>query len=459
MKANMNTDNDTAQRHADVIVVGAGFAGLKAAQDLLAAGRSVILLEANDRVGGRMKRGEVAGRVVDYGAQWVGKGHDFLLEQARRYGIETYRQYDSGKTVMQLLGKLTQFAGDVPKMPFLSLIELARLQKRWDRETKQVPADAPWTSPRAKEWDAQTLETWIARNVHTRAAREFARLVPRGAWAVEARNVSYLWFLDALRSAGGLAYLMTVKDGALDEKFKLGVQQIAQQMAGELGDRVVLGAPVEKIFQNGDGVRVITAKGEFRARRIIVAAPPAAAARIQFEPHLPALRDGLQQRMPMGNIIKVAVAYREAFWRKNGFSGQVATDDDTVGLVYDDVQEVGPPILLCFIEGKHAIEMSARSKDERKAAVLASLAKFFGPEALDPIGYGDNDWMIEPYTHGYVGHMPPGTMTRFGKALREPVGRIHWAGTESATQWAGYLEGALRSGARAAAEVARLDNV
>jgi len=446
-------------READVIVVGAGFAGLKAAQDLVAAGRKVILLEANDRVGGRMKRGEVSGRVVDFGAQWIGKGHDFLLEQGRRYGIETYKQYDTGRTVMQLLGKLTQFTGNVPRMPFLSLLELFRLQKRWDREMKEVPPDAPWTARRAKEWDGQTLETWITRNVRTEAAREFARLVPRGAWAVEARNVSYLWYLDALRSAGGLDYLMTVKDGALDEKFKGGVQQVAHCMAEELGARVVLGAPVEKIAQDAAGVRVTTPKGEFRARRIIVSAPPAAAARIAYEPHLPALRDGLQQRMPMGNIIKVIVAYREAFWRARGFSGQVATDDDVVGLVLDDVQDIGPPILLCFIEGRHAIEMSAHSMEERKGAVLQSLAKFFGPEALDPIGYGDNDWMIEPYTHGYVGHMPPGTMTRFGRALREPCGRIHWAGTETATEWAGYLEGALRSGARAAAEVARMDNV
>ena len=160
-----------------------------------------------------------------WGRQWAGAGHDVLFAEAARFGIAPYKQYDSGRTVMQLLGKVVQFAGNVPKMPILALLELARLQKRWDRDMKTVPADAPWTAPRAQEWDGQTLESWIAKNVHTKAAREFARLVPRGAWAAEASQVSYLWFLDALRSGTGLAYLMGVKNGALDSKFQGGMQK------------------------------------------------------------------------------------------------------------------------------------------------------------------------------------------------------------------------------------------
>ena len=443
---------------ADVIVIGAGFAGLKAAQDLVAMGRSVILLEAKDRVGGRVKRAEVAGRVADVGGQWVGAGHTELMGEAARRGIGTYKQYETGKTVMQLLGKVVHFTGDVPKMNPLALIELLRLQRRWEREMKQVPADAPWSAPKAAEWDAMTLESWIVRNVRTKAAREFARLVPRGAWAAEARQVSYLWFLDALRSGTGLEYLMGVKDGALDSKFAGGMQQVAQRMADELGDRVVLGAAVRKVMQTGDGVRATTDKGDFEGKFLIIAAPPGPIARIVFEPPLPAARDGLHQRMPMGNIIKVIVAYREPFWRANGFSGQVATDDDTLGLALDDTQSGDQGVLLCFIEGRHALEMSAVGKEVRKQKVIDSLVRFFGPKAADYIAYEDNDWMLEPYTHGYVGHMPPGVMTRFGHALREPCGSIHWAGTETATEWAGYIEGAVRSGIRAAKEVAARHN-
>lgn len=436
-----------------MIVVGAGVAGLKAAHELVAAGRSVIVLEGKDRVGGRLKRAEVAGRAVDVGGQWVGAGHDVLLAEARRLGIETYKQYETGKIVMQLLGKVVQFTGEVPKMPFLSLIELALLQRRWDREMKTIPANTPWTAPRAKEWDSQTLESWIVKNVRTEAAREFARLVPRGAWAAEAQQVSYLWFLDALRSGTGLGYLMGVKDCGLDAKFKGGMHQIAQRLADELGDRIVLNAGVVKIAQTGDSVRVTTDKRDYAARFAIVAAPPGPIARIAFEPHLPASRDGLHQRMPMGAIIKVVVAYKDAFWRTKGFSGQIATDDDVLGLAMDDWQEGTAPTLLCFIEGRHALEMSAAGKGVRKEKVIASLIRLLGPEAANYIAYEDNDWLLEPYTHGYVGHMPPGVMTRFGHALREPCGRVHWAATETAEEWAGYIEGGMRSGIRAAREV------
>lgn len=436
-----------------MIVVGAGVAGLKAAHELVAAGRSVIGLEGKDRVGGRLKRAEVAGRAVDVGGQWVGAGHDVLLAEARRLGIETYKQYETGKIVMQLLGKVVQFTGEVPKMPFLSLIELALLQRRWDREMKTIPANTPWTAPRAKEWDSQTLESWIVKNVRTEAAREFARLVPRGAWAAEAQQVSYLWFLDALRSGTGLGYLMGVKDCGLDAKFKGGMHQIAQRLADELGDRIVLNAGVLKIAQTGDSVRVTTDKRDYAARFAIVAAPPGPIARIAFEPHLPASRDGLHQRMPMGAIVKVVVAYKDAFWRTKGFSGQIATDDDVLGLAMDDWQEGTAPTLLCFIEGRHALEMSAAGKGVRKEKVIASLIRLLGPEAANYIAYEDNDWLLEPYTHGYVGHMPPGVMTRFGHALREPCGRVHWAATETAEEWAGYIEGGMRSGIRAAREV------
>lgn len=444
--------------NADVIVVGAGFSGLKAAQELAAAGLTVIVLEAKDRVGGRVKHARLADRDIDIGGQWAGAGHDVLRGEAERLGIETYAQYETGRTVMQMLGKLVAFTGPVPKLPLLSLLELFRMQRRWDRDMKTVPAEAPWTAPKARAWDAMTLESWIVQNLHTKSAREFARLVPRGAWAAEARQISYLWFMDALRSGTGLDYLMNVKGGGLESKFKGGMHRIARRMAEELGERIVLSAPVFRIAQDAGGVRVTTPKGEYRARFAIVAGPPGPVARIQFEPPLPASRDGLHQRMAMGAMIKVVVAYKEPFWRAKGFSGQVATDDDTVGLVLDDWQEGTTPMLLCFIEARHALALSGIDKAARKERVLASLVRFFGPEAADCIGYEDNDWLLEPHTHGYVGTMGPGTMTRFGPALREPCGRIHWAGTETSAEWAGYIEGAMRSGIRAAKEVVARHN-
>jgi monoamine oxidase len=388
----------------------------------------------------------------------VGPRHTALLAEAERLGIETYPQYTDGKTVTLLAGKRAAFAGEVPAMSPLALLELAGLQRRWDRAMMTVPADAPWSAAKAGEWDAQSLETWITRNLRTSEARAFARLVPRGAWAVDAAQVSYLWFLDALRSGEGLNSLMVVKGGVLEFKFKGGMNQLARRMADELGDRLILDAPARAIRQDGDGVVVVTDRGEFAARFVIVAVPPGPASRIVFEPHLPAARDGLAQRMPMGAIIKATVAYAEPFWRRNGFSGQVAADDDVLGIVMDDVQDVGPPLLLGFIEGPHALALSGVGKTVRREKVIACLVRCFGQEAAEPIAYDDNDWMLEPWTHGYVGTMPPGVMTRYGAALREPCGRIHWAGSETATEWAGYIEGAVRSGIRAAAEVAARHN-
>ncbi len=446
-------------QRAEVIVVGAGVSGLKAARELADLGCSVIVLEADSRVGGRTKRGEVAGRVVDFGGQWVGAQHSVLLAEAKRLGIATYAQYNKGRTALKLAGRLSHTKTDVPRMSLLALVELDRMQKRWDRDMAQVPKDAPWNAPKARAWDAMTLESWIIANLRTAEATAFARLVSRGAWAVEASQVSYLWFLDALRSNGGLGHMMGVKGGMLDAKFIGGMHQIAAALARELGERVVLSAPVRRIVQDDDGVRVITDRGQFEARAVIVATPPGPAQRIQFEPHLPARRDGLQQRMPMGAIIKVVIAYATPFWREAGFSGQIATDDDLLGIVMDDVQPTGPAMLLAFIEGARALEMSAAGRAARCEQVIASLVRFFGQKAADPIGYDDNDWTLEPWVHGYVGTMAPGVMTRFGPALREACGRIHWAGTETSTEWAGCIEGALLSGIRAAHEVARQRNL
>ena len=375
---------------ADVIVIGAGAAGLEAAKRLVDLGRSVFILEAKDRVGGRLKADTVAGRTVGRGGQWVGARHTVLLGEAERLGVATYRQYAKGKTVMQLLGKVVSFTGETPRMPILALLELALLQRRWDREMMTIPPDAPWTAPKAAEWDAMTLESWIGHNLRTAPARQFARLVPRGAWAVDASQVSYLWFLDAVRGGQGLAQLMAVEGGVLQDKFVGGMHQITALLAAELGERGVSSAPVRRIVQQADAVRVETDKGVYEARRLIFAAPPQSAGRIQFEPPLPAARDGLQQRMAMGAIIKVIVAYETPSLVQAGFTGQVATDDDVLGIVMDDVQAEGPAFLLGFIEGERALEMSAAGQAARKRAVIASLVRFFGSKA-EPIAYEDND--------------------------------------------------------------------
>lgn len=442
-------------RKSDVIVVGAGLAGLKAASELEAQGRSVIVLEARDRVGGRLKPGMIAGEVIDRGGQWVGPGQDRLLAEAARFGIKTYPQYDKGAQILWYQGKRASYTGDVPKLPLLALLELDRVVKRWNRDMTTLPELSPWLAEKARDWDSQTLESWIRRNIYTSGAQTFARIVTRAVFCAEPSQMSYLFFLEYLRSGHGVEHLIGVEGGAQQDKFRGGAHSIAVKLADSLKSPPVLDAPVRAIAQNETGVTLRTDKGEFEARHVVMAVPPTLAARIHYDAPLPAKRDGLFQRLPMGSVIKVHIAYDTPFWRHAGMSGQAASDKHAFNVVFDqspDDEHVG--ILVGFIDGDHAVEMSALGDNARRQHVISALIDYFGPQAATPIDYVDQDWTAEEWSRGcYVAHMAPGVMTTFGDVIREPVGRLHWAGTETATEWAGYMDGALQSGSRAAHEI------
>jgi monoamine oxidase len=434
---------------ADAIVVGAGLSGLKAASDLAAKGKSVIVLEARDRVGGCVMSGELCGHIIDRGAQWVGPRHARLLAEARRFGMETVLQHDEGKAILSLAGRRSEFVGEVPNIPVLAQIELAMLQRRLTKETKTLPPNAPWKAAKAREWDSQTLEAWIGKNLSTKASAAFARLIP-AAFGANASEVSYLWMLAMLRSTEGFERLMNAKGGVMDAKFKGGAHQIAQKIADALGERVVLSAPVRAIAQDESGVVVGTAGDEYKAAYAIVAMPPMSGSSIDFN-RLPPQRRMLSHRVPQTAVVKFHIAYSNAFWRDRGYSGQVMTDGLPLGLVMEDALE--PPILVAFSHGSHALELSALDRGQRRAKVMDCIVSLFGPDASAPIGYEEKDWFADEWVRGYVGGMGPGVLTQYGEALRDPCGRIHWAGSEAATEWAGYMEGAIESGARAASEV------
>jgi len=443
-------------RAADVVVVGAGLAGLAAARRLTAQGIDCVVLEARDRVGGRTLNHPIGDeKVVEVGGQWVGPTQTRVLELMRELGLESFPTYSQGEHVIESEGELTRYTGTIPKLSKHVLADFGQAQWKLDRMAKKVPAEAPWTAPKAKEWDSQTLWSWMRRNVYTRGGREGLSLGVEAVWAAQPEDLSLLHVLFYIASAGGLDALWDTEGGAQDARVVGGSQLISIRMAEELGDRVVLGAPVRRIAYEGDRVTVQSDDLEVDARRVIVAMPPTLTCRIAYDPPMPALRDQLTQRIPQGAVIKCMAIYDRPFWRERGLTGQETSIDGPVKLTFDNSPPDGAPgVLLGFLEGNQARELGAWDPGRRRAAVIDCFARLFGPEAATPVDYVDKSWADEEWTRGCYGcYMPPGAWTAYGPQLREPVGPIHWAGAETATVWSGYMDGAVRSGDSAAEAV------
>ena len=446
---------------ADVIVVGAGMAGLSAADRLAAAGESVLVVEARDRVGGRVLNAVLdssdPAQVVELGGQWLGPTQDRARALAQRLGLALHPTHADGDNLLERRrGRLLRYRGNIPAINPLILADVGQAQLRLDRMARQVEPDAPWTGPRAGPRDAMTFSTWLSRNVALPEARDLLRVAIRAVWACEPQDVSLLHALFYIRSAGRLDDLLATGGGAQQDRVVGGTQLLATGLAAGLDGRVLLDRPVRRIAGDDDGVTVTAADGvELRARRVIVTLAPPLAGRIEYAPALPAARDQLTQRMPMGSVIKCMAIYDEPFWRRAGLSGQAVSIDGPVSAVFDNSPPGGQPgVLLGFLEGRQAREFSAAPTDQRRDAVVGTFTRLFGSGAARPQRYLDRDWSAEPFTRGgYAALMPPGAWTAAGSALRAPVGRIHWAGTETATVWNGYIDGAIRSGEDAAAAV------
>lgn len=442
---------------ADVVVVGAGLSGLCAARKLRAQGASVLVVEARDRVGGRTRSDQIGNATFDVGGQWIGPGQERAHALAHELGIQTFPTFTDGKKVLEVEGKVSTYKRSIPSMSIPNLIQMQGALSYLKRVRKRISPTAPMSADGADELDGETLETWRGRFVKSSKINAVMDAAIRTIFGAEPRELSALYFLMYLNAGGGMLSLSEARGGAQQDRFIPGAQAISLALAKELGDALILGAPVRKIVQTKDGVELVTDGKAIGARFAVVAVPPPLAGRIEYEPPVSVGRDQVTQRFAMGAAVKVLVTYERAFWREAGFSGEVVSSDGPLSVVYDNTSHDGrQPALIGFVVGSQARQWSAQPISDRQRRVTNALKRYFGDEAESVQSYHELDWGAEPWSRGCpVGGLPPGVLTSSFAHLRKPEGRIHWAGTEAATEWIGYMEGALQSGERAADEILR----
>ncbi|HAM01929.1 MAG TPA: hypothetical protein DCQ30_06825 [Acidimicrobiaceae bacterium] len=457
----------SADRQCEVVVVGAGYAGLSAARRLHRLGVDVLVVEARPRVGGRVWTETLpSGAVVDHGGQWVGPGQDRLEALAAELDVGTFATFTTGAGVELRQGARHTYAGLVPTSDSVAAAEGVEAIFDLDLTAQQVPLDAPWSAPDAVAWDEQTLGGWLTDHVKSPAARSMIDAAVKGVFGAEPGEMSLLFALFYLHAGGGLMNLARTTGGAQERRFHGGAQQMALALAAELGDRLLLSSPVRRVDYDDDSVVVVGEGGAgagdgtagvtvVRARRAIVAMAPALVARLEWAPALPAARTQLSMRAPMGAVTKVHAVYDAPFWRDEGLNGQLVADTGALRITFDDSPaDASHGVLVGFVVGNECRRLDDRPAEERRAVVLDDLARAFGRRAGSPLEFVEQRWCAEPFTAGGpVAVFSPGLLTGCGEALRRPVGAVHWAGTETATRWCGYIDGALSSGERAADEV------
>ncbi|HEY2651053.1 MAG TPA: flavin monoamine oxidase family protein [Solirubrobacteraceae bacterium] len=453
------------RRKAEVVIVGAGLAGLSAARRLTAAGHSVLVLEARDRVGGRTLNHPIGqGRITEVGGEYVGPTQDRIVALAAAVGIGTFPTYNQGHNILRLHGHDTRYPANPGISSNPDFIAAIALLPVLDTMAQEVPAAAPWRSPHAEEWDRLTLAQFAYPKLGSSGARSLFATATQAVWGAQPQELSLLYTLAYIAGAGdrqtpgSMLRLVTTAGGAQQDRLLGGSQRVSERVAAELGaSRVLLGQPVRSIEHGPRNVRVRAGTLTVDADAVIVAMNPRLSGQIAYTPALPSRWQGLFAHGHNGHLIKAEAVYPTPFWRDSGFSGQAVADVGPATSTFDNSPPDGSyGVFFGFIGGELARRFARLSPAGRRAAALENFALYLGPRALHPIEYVEMDWTRERWTQGCpTGLFVPYTLTLYGSALGQPVGRVHFAGTETADFWAGYMDGAVRSGERAASEVAR----
>jgi monoamine oxidase len=436
----------------DVVIVGAGFSGLAAARAIAKAGRSVMVLEARNRVGGRVHSSEVAGKTIELGAEFTGPGQDALKRLGAEFGLELVPCHYGGRTFYYRTGEDGETPREILDQPPYDYGSAAAGVHELDRLAESVPAEAPWAAPSAEEWDRHTAASWMQTHL-AESSRPLLEAAHRGMIG-QSDQTSFLHSLFYSKANGGYAAIMGIGKTPHDnEMFSGGNQTIASGIAKELAEGVKLNFAVQHVRQDEQGVAVTGPPGRVHAQRIIIAMPPALAGRIMYEPALPPARSHLMMRYASRSKLKAVAVYREPFWRADGNSGMIL-GNGFVSLDGSTCENFG--VLILFLGLRESLRVWNLSKEARRAFAGDRLAMFLGSKARDMLGYDDKHWSDEYYSTGCVFAPSPGMWTTYGPSLREAIGRIHWAGTETSTVMPGQMDGAVRAGERAARDALEL---
>jgi len=444
----------------DVVIVGAGASGLTAANKLKAAGKSVVVLEARDRIGGRLWTDDIDGAMLEIGGQWVSPDQDALIETIAELGLETYSRYREGENVyIAEDGERRLFEGEIFPVPAKTEGEIVGLIEKLDALVAEIDPDAPWAHPRAKELDEVSFAEWLGTQTDDEEAKLNIGMFIAGAMLTKPTHAfSALQALLMAASAGSFSNLVDA-DFILDKRVVGGLQQVPLGLAAKLGDTVRLNQPVRKLRWDPDnpeqGVVAVTDSLEVHAQRVILAVPPILYSRISYEPPLPRRQHQLHQHLSMGFVIKVHAVYETPFWRAQGLSGTAFSPYELCHEAYDNTNHGDSRgTLVGFVSDEEADGVFTLSAEERKAKILESLSHYYGPEALNPVVYYESDWGSEEWTRGaYAASFDMGGLARYGADLRKNVGPIHFACSDMAGKGYQHVDGAIRMGRLVAEQI------
>ena len=444
----------------DVVIVGAGASGLTAATRLKEGGRTVVVLEARDRVGGRLWTDDIDGAMHEIGGQWVSPDQDALIETLDELGLETYPRYREGVNIyIGPGGELKRFEGEIFPVPPATEHEIVTLIEKLDALVAEIEPERPWAHPLAKELDEVSFANWLETQTDDEEARENIGMFIAGAMLTKpAHAFSALQALLMAASAGSFSNLVDA-DFILDRRVVGGLQHVPLRLAERLGGAVRLGQPVRTLRWTPDaphaGVVAVTDELEVHAQHVIVAVPPVLISRISYEPPLPRRQQQLHQHLSMGLVIKVHAVYETPFWRDAGLSGTAFSPYELVHEAYDNTNHDDPRgTLVGFVADEAADGVFSLSAEERKQRILESLSHYYGEQAKHPVVYYESDWGSEEWTRGaYAASFDMGGLARYGADLRTPVGPIHFSCSDMAGKGYQHVDGAIRVGREVADEI------